>query len=133
MNRKDHAGPPAVGGSSLLVIFAVLCLTIFAMLALSTAQANAKLSDATAQSVAAYYEADSQAEELLAGLRAGQVPAGVTALGDQTYSYTCTISETRQLQVTVRLEGTDYTVLQWQAVSTADWNADDSLPVYTGE
>lgn len=30
---------PVIGGSSLLVIFAVLCLTVFALLGLSTAQA----------------------------------------------------------------------------------------------
>lgn len=40
MNERQRFSPPAVGGSSLLVIFAVLCLTVFAMLSLSTVQAN---------------------------------------------------------------------------------------------
>ena len=31
-NRNDRFSPPAVGGISLLVAFAVLCLTIFALL-----------------------------------------------------------------------------------------------------
>ena len=67
MNHK-HA-PPAVGGSSLLVIFSVLCLTVFALLSLSTVQASGRLSSTSAQAVAAYYQADSQAEAILARLR----------------------------------------------------------------
>ena len=51
MNERQRFSPPAVGGSSLLVIFAVLCLTVFAMLALSTVQANGRLSDASAEAV----------------------------------------------------------------------------------
>ena len=40
MKSRKHFSPPMVGGSSLLVIFAILCLTIFTLLALSTAQAD---------------------------------------------------------------------------------------------
>ncbi len=120
--RKRHL-PPAVGGSSLLVIFAVLCLTIFALLGLPPS-ANSRLSDASAQSVSGYYAADCQAETILAQLRSGTVPEGVTARGD-LYTYTCPISDTQDLQVEVRVQGSDYTVLRWQAVSTVDWQAED--------
>lgn len=34
MNKKESFSPPAVGGISLLVVFAVLCLTIFGLLSL---------------------------------------------------------------------------------------------------
>ena len=47
MKTHKKVAPPTVGGSSLLVIFAVLCLTTFTLLALSTAQANKRLSDAS--------------------------------------------------------------------------------------
>ena len=36
---EHRFSPPAVGGSSLLISFAVLCFTIFALLALETVQA----------------------------------------------------------------------------------------------
>ncbi|MEG0780884.1 MAG: hypothetical protein RR426_09800, partial [Oscillospiraceae bacterium] len=75
--RKSEFSPPAVGGSSLLVIFAVLCLTVFSLLALSTVEANGRLSLAMAQSVEDYYAADCAAEEILSRLRAGEVPDGV--------------------------------------------------------
>ena len=131
MNKKSFRFPP-VGGSSLLVIFAVLCLTIFALLSLSTAQAGSRLSDESAQAVSAYYQADCQAEEILARLRSGEVPDGVTAEGN-VYSYTCPISDTQALEICVRLEQEHYTILRWQAVSTVDWQPDDSLNLWDGE
>ena len=41
--REGKNPAPMVGGSSLLVIFAVLCLTVFAMLSLTQAQADRRL------------------------------------------------------------------------------------------
>ena len=103
MDERRDSFPPAVGGSSLLVIFAVLCLTVFALLGLATVQANSRLSDASAQTVSGYYAADCQAETILAQLRSGTVPEGVSVRGD-VYSYTCPISDTQTLQVEVRVE-----------------------------
>jgi hypothetical protein len=120
-----------VGGSSLLVIFAVLCLTVFALLGLSTVQADGRLSDASANAVSAYYAADCQAESVLAQLRAGETPDGVTVQGN-VYAYTCIISDTQALEVEVQLDGAEYTILRWQAVSTNQWQADTSLDVWDG-
>ena len=58
---QNHESPAAVGGSSLLVIFAVLCLTVLALLGLSTVQADGRLTNASAVSVANFYEADCRA------------------------------------------------------------------------
>ena len=131
MNNPQKFSPPIVGGSSLLVIFAVLCLTVFALLGLSTVQAGERLSLATAQAVSDYYAADCQAEEILATLRAGQIPDGVTE-ENSVYRYVCPISETQELQVEVMLDGSDYTILRWQAVSASEWQPDDSLDVWEG-
>ncbi len=128
---ERHSSPPAVGGSSLLVIFAVLCLTVFALLGLSAVQTNGRLSDASAQAVSDYYTADCQAETILARLRAGELTEGVTA-SDGLYTYQCPISETQTLMVEVRLEGTEWTILRWQAVSIADWESADTLSVWDG-
>jgi hypothetical protein len=133
MDKREGFVPPAIGASSLLVIFAVLCLTVFALLSVSTVQADLRLEDSTAASVLGYYAADCQAEEILSRLRSGSVPDGVTAQ-DGTYSYTCPISDTQLLSVQVAVAGPDdYTVLRWQMVSSADWQPDDSLPVWNGE
>jgi len=128
---KQERGMPAVGGSCLLVMFAVLCLTIFALLALSTVQANGRLSQASAHAAAAYYEADCQAEEILARLRQGELPKGVVKTGE-IFVYRCPISDTQTLHVEVAVSGSEYTILRWQAVSTGDWRPDDRLPVWEG-
>ena len=131
MDKETRMSTPVVGGSSLLVIFAVLCLTVFALLGLSTVQAGTRLSQATTQAVSAYYQADCQAEELFARLRSGELPAGVTK-ENNVYSYHCPVSDTQLLQVELREEAGEWTVLQWQAKSTADWEASDKLNVWDG-
>lgn len=134
--RRLRISPPMVGGSSLLIIFAVLCLTVLAMLSLTTAQNNDRLSRASADSVAAYYAADAQAEEILTRLHRGETPDGVTVGTDGAGTlceYAVPISGTQELSVCVRLEGADWKVLRWKAVSMADWTPDDSMEVWNGE
>ena len=80
--REGKNPAPMVGGSSLLVIFAVLCLTVFAMLSLTQAQADRRLAQNSWSAVTGYYRADCQAQEILAQLRAGERPDGVTAEGE---------------------------------------------------
>ena len=132
MNDKKRMAMPATGGSSLLVIFAVLALTVFAILSISTVTADQKLADKSAVSVAAYYEADCKAEMILAEIRSGKLPEGVKKDGD-LYSYKCPVTETLNLEVEVLVEDEEYEVLRWQMVSAADWQNDDSLPVWDGE
>lgn len=131
MHEKKRFSPPAVGAASLLVIFAVLCLTVFALLSLSTVKANRRLSDSACAAVESYYTADTRAEEILARLRAGELPEGVQQNGD-IYSYDCPISDSQTLAVQLRIQNGNYEILRWQAVSTADWQANDSLPVWDG-
>lgn len=131
MADRERFSPPVVGGTSLLVIFAVLALTVFALLSLSTALANDRLSSAAAQAVYDYYQADCQAEAILAQLRQGRQPPGVARQGD-VFAYSCPISDTQTLLVEVRLDGDTYTILRWQAVSTAPWQPDDSLNLWDG-
>lgn len=131
MDKDSRMKPPVVGGSSLLVIFAVLCLTVFALLGLSTVQAGGRLSQSTVQAVSAYYEADCQAEEIFARLRSGELPEGVIH-SDTVYSYICPISGTQQLRVELEKAADGWTVLRWQAESTADWEPSDSLHVWDG-
>ena len=117
MKSSKRNAPPMVGTSSLLIIFAVLCLTVFSLLTLSTAKADQRLSAVSADTVTAYYAADLQAETILAQLRSGQIPEGVTVDGS-VYSYTCKISETQTLIVEVSLVENSWEILRWQSVSS---------------
>ena len=131
MDKDTRMNTPIVGGSSLLVIFAVLCLTVFALLGLSTAQAGQRLSQHSARSVSAYYQAETRAEEIFALLRADQLPAEVTK-HNNIYSYSCPISDTQQLRVELQKQSDGWVVLRWQAESITDWQNDDSLAVWDG-
>lgn len=131
MNRQRQEQQfPVIGGSSLLVIFAVLCLTVFALLGFSTVQANKRLTDVSIQAVTDYYAADNEAEMILAQLRSGQIPEKVS-VSDGVYSYRCTISPTQELCVAVR--SGDWKVLRWQAVSTVYWQENDHIEVWSGK
>lgn len=114
MKQRKQFSPPIVGGSSLLVIFAVLCLTVFTLLALSTVQADSRLSDASVRAVSDYYSADLQAEAILSRLRQGQIPETVQ-VDQNIYSYTCPISDTQELFVEVCYQNDTWTILRWQA------------------
>lgn len=119
------------GGSSLLIIFAVLCFTTFTLLSLSTALAHTRLSDASANAVTDYYAADQKAEAVLAQLRQGKIPEGVR-VEDHIYSYSCPISDTQELVVEILCAssptaGDNWKILRWQAVSTIDYSQDNDL------
>lgn len=130
--REGRNPAPIVGGSSLLVIFAVLCLTVFAMLSLTQAQADRRLAQNSWSAVTGYYRADCQAQEILSQLRAGERPDSVTAEGEGVFSYACPISDAQTLEVRVRLAGESYEILAWRAVFTADWQADEDLDLWDG-
>lgn len=116
METKKRAHIPAIGGTSLLVIFAVLCLTTFAVLSIATAEADARGARVSAEAVGSFYSADLEAEEIFSRIRAGEMPEGVSLNGN-IYSYTCKISETQVLFVEIKAEGDRFTVLRWQAAS----------------
>ena len=118
-------------GSSLLVIFSVLCLVTFALLGMSTVQADYRLAEASQNAITCYYQADYQAEEIFARLRAGELPDSVIVIGD-LYLYTCPISEKQELQVELQKMGDTWTVTQWQAVSLAEYG-DQLIEVWDGE
>jgi len=121
-----------VGGIALLMAFAVLCLTVFALLSLTTVRADGRLADASVQAVSDYYAADRAAQTILARLRNGELPEGVTSLGGNLYTYSCPVSDRQSLEVEVEVDGADYRVLRWQAVPTGEWAADDSLGLWDG-
>lgn len=125
MSEQRSSSFPPAGISSLLVIVSVLCLTVFVLLSISTVRADQNLSNKSLEAIRAYYEADYEAEKILAELRADGTPG--------IYQYQCAISETQRLDVEVKINGDQYQILRWQAVSTVPWQWDDSLPVWQEE
>lgn len=128
-NSREQA--PIVGGSSLVVIFAVLCLTVFALLGLSTVRADERLADINVKAVTDYYAAEFEAETIFAKLRSGEIPEGVLK-ENNVFSYSCKVSETQVLCVEVAFEENEWNILRWQTVSTTEWSESDGLSVWEG-
>lgn len=129
--KKKKMSFTTVGGSSILTIFAVLCFIVFALLSLSTAQADSTLANKSMDAEKAYYAADTEAEEILAAIRSGECPEGVNKKGN-VYSYSCPIDEKQELQVSVVVWNGKYRIDKWQKVYVNEWEADTSMDVWGG-
>ncbi|MBQ8370308.1 MAG: hypothetical protein IJY35_10055 [Clostridia bacterium] len=120
------------GAASLLVIFAVLCLTVLSLLTLSRVKAGWDSSERYAQQTAASLDAEVRAHEILAMLREGKCPDGVTRNGNR-YTYTCPVTDSRVLEVTVGMdENGGYTVLAWRQITVVDRKTDGTTAVWDG-
>lgn len=134
-NRK--AAIPLSGISAVITVFAVLCLVTFALLVLSTAQADHRLADKAAEHQKQWYAADTMAETVLAQLRAGAKVNEITEFEIQRdgniYSYRCPVSDTLCLAVKVSCDNGKWTVLSWKEIYTAEWESDDSIEIWDGD
>lgn len=128
--KKERIAPPALGGTTLLVVFAVLCLVVFAMLSLSTVQAERKLSDSSRDAATAYYSADLEAQRVFARLRCGEEVPGVK-VENGVYSYSCALSGEQKLIVELEKNENGWKVLRWQCAARQG-EIDDTLPVWSG-
>ena len=130
---KSRFSPPAVGGVSLLITFAVLCLTVSPIVRQPSVRPTPGRAAAPPKAVEDYYAADCAAQEVLSRLRQGELPDNVQVDGD-LYSYACPITDTQELQVEVLLDGVDGScqILRWQAGPTAEWEIEDSMELWDG-
>ena len=124
-------GGTMTGAVSLVMIFCVLCMAVFAVLTLSTAVREQGLADLTAQRAAEYYEADRQAAEIAAALIAGEaVEADVSyeLTGEGAVaSYVVPAGGELLLEVRLLLTGSEYEVLAWRTIYVGDWTPDNSM------
>ena len=133
------------GAVSLVMIFCVLCLAVFSVLTLATADRESKLSAMTARNAADYYEADRLAVAVVAALRDGTaLPTDVEVArvfssypdgAAEDAEFTIPIGENQALDVAVRLRdrgGETCEILRWQTVYTGSWEPDDTLAVWDG-
>ncbi len=137
--RKQGFG---IGGASLLLIFSVLCLTVFSLLTLSTVRREQALTEKRRAAVEDYYRADSAAAELAAALLEQEKEGGapgelngtpIQSEGAGVYAYLCPIDSRRAISVRLRLADGGLTVLSWKTTDIADWTPDESLDVWEGE
>lgn len=132
-----------VGGASIMLVFAILCLTVFALITLSAANYNSALASVDARMVTNYYEADTLAEcivgELLSGTDSDYIlGTSVESEWDwdllaEVSTFSCEISDSKELYVKVAVYEDSYDILNWRMRDTVEWEIDESLPIWTGE
>jgi len=138
-----NKGGIGVGSASVVLVFAVLCLTVFSLISFVVAENDKALVDAGQQLMTGYYKADSQAEQILAQLlESDATPSNVLgvdittgtddATGVEYISYGCPISDDKVLDVKVTISGNSYEILNWRMLDTGDWVTDDKLNVWLG-
>ena len=147
--QDKQAGMGAqIGSASIVMIFAVLCLTIFAVLSFQTASHEQRLAQKTADAARAYYRADSIAEEtygricallyeaenqerMIAELDAMQIQQIRTQ--DGTYLRYCVpIDDVQALEVQLWWTARELSVVTWRAIAATEWECDESLQVWDG-
>ena len=128
MTKTNKTSCPLLGGCALLVIFGVLCLTVFALLSLHTVLAEQRLSRTAAEQAEAWYEADLRAQEIFARLRGGEIPPEVEKTGEE-YHYCVSISPHQTLEVTLTNTNGSWEILSWRTVAHPE-DGDISLPVW---
>jgi len=138
----------SIGLTTLTVMFAVLALTIFAVLSLSTAHEEAELAGKYAESVLEYQAADSKCAGIaneLTSLALGGAGKDEIALAAAEYgaaaeydggallvSYSRAVNDVTTLYVTLRFDG-EASIERWQTKTTDEgWEPDYSLPVWKG-
>ncbi|MBD5170251.1 MAG: hypothetical protein HDT20_09095 [Oscillibacter sp.] len=120
------------GAVSLVMIFCVLCLAVFSVLTIATADREAKLAEMTARNAADYYKADRWAVEIVAALRSGDaLPMDVEIVRTgNTAAFSLPVGENQALEVVL---GENGEILRWQTEYTGSWETDDSWAVWDGE
>lgn len=138
-----------VGGSSIIMVFAVLCLTVFAVLTLMTAKTEFDTSQRLNESIKNYYRADHKASEFVAALQSadniieiqvianknGAVCEAMTDTDSGIFlfvDYSVPIDESQDLSIRLEITPGSNTevcinIVKWISVYTDEWSSETSL------
>ena len=141
MSNKGGIG---VGSASIVLVFAVLCLTVFSLITFVVASNDKALVDAETDLVTGYYEADTLAEHILAELlKADTLPSEVRGiainsqwndeLDMETTYFMCPISDVKALYVNIAFHDDSFDILSWRMWDTDDWMIDTTINVWSGD
>lgn len=144
MAGKKRGLPLNVGTSSVLFIFVILCLVSFAILSLSSAMSDYKLSSRVAENSQAYYDACNTAEEQLASFDKTLKSLYDTGISRSGYydsvgkkkTFAIPVNDIQTLEVEIRIlypekKGESfYDITSWKTETTGDLDYDDTLPVF---
>lgn len=138
MNEKHNRPRPMglnIGSASIIMLFAVLCLTVLAALSLLSANSQYALAERSAEVSRAYYDAETRAAEIYELVKSGDL-SSVDAIdheGETFYSYTVEIDRFQAFYVVIAIENGEARIRSWKIVEAGDWTPDDFLDLWSGE
>lgn len=142
-----------IGAASLVLVFIVLCLGVFGLLSLSSAQRDLKLAKRSAGSAAGYYEADAKGQEWVRSMDAvlieemnpdqdsgGSSDAVKARLGDVYHQDTGLLvkdipmerGQSLHIELVLVCGAARYHVRSWYVYDSSEFKIDDSMPVWGG-
>lgn len=136
-------GGTGIGSASILLIFTVLCLSVFAVISLSTSRTDKAITDNWEKTVREYYEADLLAEEIIADIiELDFVPDTLRGIavsteydeqaGSKLITYNCPISDNKELCVKVLVRTESYDILEWRVLNTGVWETEGAPVIWPG-
>jgi len=141
MNKGSGVG---VGSASMVLVFAVLCLSVFSLITFMVAINSKALADTEARLVEGYYEADLLAERILAEIiDAEYIPDNILGVDIGIFwdwehdadivQYVCPLPGSEKwLYVKLAFYIDSYDVLSWRMWDTGDWVIDEGFNVWFG-
>ena len=131
-----------IGSSTLIMIFALLCLVVFSLLAYKTALNEKNLALKISNETKAYYEADYKATKIKNKIEnkitngksiASLVDYEKNRNGSNYIGYSVKIDENKKLSVELRRSGSNLKVVKWTEVNEASEDYNNKLDVWGGE
>jgi len=140
-----NKGGIGVGSASIVLVFAVLCLTVFSLITYVVASNDHNLVRREAALVEAFYEADALAESVVAQILASDIiPSDVQGIEIHTQHdlmlnadiimFSAPISDSLAIYVQMVLHrpGDSYDILSWRMYNSSDWEYEAGLNVWSG-
>jgi len=127
MENKERKARPMglnIGSASIIMLFAVLCLTVLAALSLLSANSQYALAERAANVSKAYYEADFKAMEIYERAKNGE---------DLELEYTVEIDEHQLLDVALGDRDGELVIVRWNIIESGAWEPDDIFDFWDGK
>lgn len=155
MNKKNDLKSSGIGVGyvSVMIIFVVICLTIFAVFSFRAANSNDVFNERSGEYLREYYAADIEAKEILARLdeaafnarsanafdrdfrsAAEEMNVNLSMMqGGFTADYTVDINDRQYISVSVNFfSDKEYEITRWQNVSRSSEYSDQHINVWQG-
>ncbi|MCL2391500.1 MAG: hypothetical protein FWC66_02680 [Oscillospiraceae bacterium] len=138
-----NKGGIGVGSASIVLVFAVLCLTVFSLITFVVASNDKTLVEREAALVSGFFEADALAEGIVAEmLISDTIPTIVQGIDIHTeldfytdaqiVAFSVPVIDELAIFVRLMIYFDTYEILNWHMYNLADWTYDGGLNVWAG-